>query len=281
VLSPFPPLALLRALCLPHRTPLLDEVHVALLRLLAARHRPPRGDGTRARAKALHWGFMDRDNWPLYAAVYVAARRSLSHATATPQWEGAEELAQGWDEAAERRAGLLAARLEREEHQLLPVQDKVALLEYLCERAMDLPEVALTLADRAECHDAQAVERARFAHADGHAEACRVCLLGGDLLLCDFCPGVYHAACVHEKPRALPPNWMCPECRVPDPSYFAARVPQLYCRVSFRSDPARREHWLLRVVHGFVLKQVGGPRRGAGGGRAHPGVLPFPSWASL
>ncbi len=46
---------------------------------------------------------------------------------------------------------------------------------------------------------------------DGADEVCNICSDGGDLLVCDECPRVYHLKCV--KLRRVPKGqWLCPVC---------------------------------------------------------------------
>ena len=261
-LSPFPALALLRGLCAPQRSAVVDEVHVQLLRVLARRHKGGGGSKlVKPKARLEAWGFLDRANWPVYFHYLVRARGDLSWAA----WgDDADLLAACWDEEAETAAWGLSAELAATEWHEAPVAVRVGVLEYLCNRLMDLPEVSTVLGTRGLYHDTDAIERAR--HEDGHSDACGVCNLGGDLVLCDTCPAVYHYACVKEKPATLPATWLCPECRFPDPAYFAARVPEHYCRVTYKDGKRGEEGWALRVLHGFVFKQVvTGPGMGVKG----------------
>ena len=46
---------------------------------------------------------------------------------------------------------------------------------------------------------------------DDHDEYCAVCGEGGNLMLCDFCPKVYHKNCVGLK-RVPRGQWRCPPC---------------------------------------------------------------------
>nr|QVX32604.1 CHD3/4/5B [Platynereis dumerilii] len=47
----------------------------------------------------------------------------------------------------------------------------------------------------------------------GHEHFCRVCRDGGEVMMCDFCPFVYHMTCLN-PPMTSPPlgNWKCPRC---------------------------------------------------------------------
>ena len=56
--------------------------------------------------------------------------------------------------------------------------------------------------------------------ADDHDDYCAVCDAGGEVLMCDACPRVYHLAC-HDPPlRQTPPfGWICSACvRPPFPT---------------------------------------------------------------
>ncbi|KAM3575763.1 hypothetical protein VYU27_002382 [Nannochloropsis oceanica] len=259
--SPFPALALLRGMCAPQRSMLLDEIHVQLLRVLARGYKGMGGMNKllTPKARCSSWAYLDRINWPVYFHFFLKAREEISWAT----WgDDAEVLAQAWDEEEEGKGWALSRELAAEEWQRTSVEVRVGILEWLCNRLMDLPEVGAVLGRRGLCYDTESVERAR--HPDGHMDTCAVCTLGGDLVLCDACPAVYHYGCVGEKLQGLPATWLCPECRFPDPAYFAARVPEHYCRVvrkrgkgdGERGGEDEEEGWSLRVVHGFVFKQV-------------------------
>ncbi|KAK2159555.1 hypothetical protein LSH36_151g07062 [Paralvinella palmiformis] len=46
-----------------------------------------------------------------------------------------------------------------------------------------------------------------------HQEFCRVCKDGGDVILCDFCPCVYHLSCLNPPLKEAPDgDWKCPRC---------------------------------------------------------------------
>jgi len=50
---------------------------------------------------------------------------------------------------------------------------------------------------------------------DGHHTMCCYCGDGGDILLCDFCPKVYHSECLKTLGAGQPPEegqWKCPPC---------------------------------------------------------------------
>ena len=248
-LSPFPPLALLRGLCAPQRSTLIDEVHVHLLRVLACYYKPPKLPSTSVKCQP--WGLLDQTNWPVYFGWYVRARQELTWAA----WGDADLLWAGRDEATEQGGLVLARELAAREWHRTSVATRVGVLEYLCGRLMDLPEVVEGLGARGAAYDMHALQRTE--HPDAHADFCGVCRASGDLLICDACPRVYHHACVGEKPYGLPAVWLCPECRFPDPAYYAARVPEHYCRVAFRARSGREEeNWALRILHGFVFRQV-------------------------
>lgn len=173
-------------------------------------------------------------------------------------WDASETLQAGWDEKEEAKALALSRELAVTEWHELSINSRIGILEYLCNLLMDYPEVVDMLTERGNVYDEESLERQK--HSDGHADTCYVCRVGGDLLLCDTCPAVFHYACVGEKVKSLPPTWICPECRFPDPSKFGGRVPEYYCRVSYSSkddeEEGREEDWILRIVHGFVFRQV-------------------------
>ncbi|XP_050414709.1 chromodomain-helicase-DNA-binding protein 4 isoform X3 [Patella vulgata] len=48
---------------------------------------------------------------------------------------------------------------------------------------------------------------------DDHAEFCRVCKDGGELLCCDQCPSAYHPFCLNPPIKNIPDgDWQCPRC---------------------------------------------------------------------
>ncbi|ESO88865.1 hypothetical protein LOTGIDRAFT_165279, partial [Lottia gigantea] len=48
---------------------------------------------------------------------------------------------------------------------------------------------------------------------DDHAEFCRVCKDGGELLCCDQCPSAYHPFCINPPIKNIPNgDWQCPRC---------------------------------------------------------------------
>ena len=50
---------------------------------------------------------------------------------------------------------------------------------------------------------------------DEHAEFCRVCKDGGELLCCDQCPSAYHIKCLNPPLPEIPDGeWQCPRCSV-------------------------------------------------------------------
>jgi len=58
-------------------------------------------------------------------------------------------------------------------------------------------------------------EKGDTSEEDDHDTYCRVCKDGGDVILCDFCPLVYHMNCLHPPMKNLPDgDWKCPICVV-------------------------------------------------------------------
>jgi len=58
-------------------------------------------------------------------------------------------------------------------------------------------------------------EKGDTSEEDDHETYCRVCKDGGDVILCDFCPLVYHMNCLHPPMKNLPDgDWKCPVCIV-------------------------------------------------------------------
>ena len=60
---------------------------------------------------------------------------------------------------------------------------------------------------------------------DTHDDYCAVCDVGGELLMCDSCPRVYHLAC-HDPPLRHVPRfaWVCGTCVRPRPF---VRIPRM------------------------------------------------------
>ena len=49
----------------------------------------------------------------------------------------------------------------------------------------------------------------------GHDDKCRTCKLTGNMILCDFCPDVYHLTCLNPALQQAPEgDWKCPRCEV-------------------------------------------------------------------
>ena len=58
-----------------------------------------------------------------------------------------------------------------------------------------------------------------------HQEFCRVCKDGGDVILCDFCPCVYHLSCLNPPLKEAPDgDWKCPRCVVISCSRFQIKI---------------------------------------------------------
>ena len=65
--------------------------------------------------------------------------------------------------------------------------------------------------------DAQPLDMTGVDEPEMNADICLVCGKGGQLLLCDSCPGAYHMGCVGETRWTIPKGdeqWHCPECKV-------------------------------------------------------------------
>lgn len=60
---------------------------------------------------------------------------------------------------------------------------------------------------------------------DDHAEFCRVCKDGGELLCCDQCTSAYHIRCLNPPLPEIPDGeWQCPRCAVSATSLDCPRV---------------------------------------------------------
>ena len=55
---------------------------------------------------------------------------------------------------------------------------------------------------------------------ESHDQQCRVCKERGEMILCDFCPGVYHLDCLNPPLTTVPEgDWKCPQCEVGEARY--------------------------------------------------------------
>jgi hypothetical protein len=58
-------------------------------------------------------------------------------------------------------------------------------------------------------------EKGDTSEEDDHESTCHVCSDGGDVVLCDSCPLVFHMKCLTPPIKSLPDgDWKCPVCVV-------------------------------------------------------------------
>jgi hypothetical protein len=87
-------------------------------------------------------------------------------------------------------------------------------------------------------------------HTAGEMDLCAICCVGGNLLMCDGCPAVYHYRCVGESSRACASDdpWLCPECEAGGRAESAGlRVPLAGC------DADGAIHWHM---HGGAVRSA-------------------------
>jgi hypothetical protein len=250
-LSPFPFEDLAAALAAPAPSTLADEVHVCVLRALAADETPKeRAD------RRLDLGLLDALTWPAFVWEYLtltfdplakhqwtsrpprgggAARR----AACEPADEAAVDAALAAGAAAPSAAALFAGRHPAgpgaaPEYAALPTGVKAAILARLCDALLECPTVLAEVERRLggdELVTGAGGEGGRFAvmtpeekrraeaaaarrqQSDANADVCVLCGLGGNLLCCDSCPAAYHMRCLGETSKSLGDgDWHCPEC---------------------------------------------------------------------
>lgn len=109
----------------------------------------------------------------------------------------------------------------------LSIAQKIDILEFLIDELLNVDSIAAEFTRRREAlyyqpftYGALPTET-EFEYLN-NADECAVCRLEGDLLCCDGCPSSYHRHCLDMSEfQALPEGtWLCPECRIADPSSF-------------------------------------------------------------
>lgn len=81
----------------------------------------------------------------------------------------------------------------------VPVEQKLTLLEYLCEEFINSQSAREILNNEGNLK---------------HDDHCRVCHKLGDLLCCESCPAVFHLGCLDPPLKQVPnEEWVCPLCK--------------------------------------------------------------------
>lgn len=170
----------------------------------------------------LDWTLLDIITWPLHLQAYLAAY------------------------AFEGMCAFKFA-LTRVEYYKLAVENKVAVLNFLCHHVMDTDEIRAEIATREslliesleedcngmpqilveeespqpECAVGGAFKvemPEKHEVKEKNSDECVLCGMNGNLLCCDGCPGAYHARCVGITKSTLPQgDWLCPECAIDGP----------------------------------------------------------------
>ncbi|KAA3455501.1 DDT domain-containing protein PTM-like [Gossypium australe] len=230
--------------------PLLDAVHVALMRALSCHLETISSEGSELASKCLRcldWSLLDTLTWPAYLVQYFVI---MGYARG-PEWEGF------YEDVAER------------EYYSLYVVRKLMILQILCDDVLDYAEVRAEIDMReameigvdldtvvtdslekgprkfhpihfktSACKGKEAMEINAESHGvksssrtcslglrgtggtaavdtdvDGNSDECRLCGMDGTLLCCDGCPSAYHTRCIGVVKMHIPEGpWYCPEC---------------------------------------------------------------------
>lgn len=112
-------------------------------------------------------------------------------------------------------------------HFSLSLEQKLVILEFLTDQLLSVAEITAELQKRKTIESCYKVpygvwpSKEQFEALD-NADECGVCQGEGELLCCDGCVRSYHRSCLamnalEELPEG---KWLCPECRLVDPSLF-------------------------------------------------------------
>ena len=235
-LSPIHPIVFARALLTARPTSIMDHVHTSMLRYVdlwccafCSVSELHLDSGTRLihvdRYNENEWGDLttkgyeqsdlclcDTMTWPFYVRLAVGVHV-------------AEAGAEGFGENTERLTQLASA-LRTQEPYRLPVCDKIAILQFLCDKVLDTESVRFEIAERQRRQEFRLRQlRQSLQHGEDpddmeeqdNSDVCNVCSKGGQLICCDTCTSAYHMKCVRETRHTLPDGeWSCPECTIPD-----------------------------------------------------------------
>ncbi|KAK8707552.1 hypothetical protein V6N13_058608 [Hibiscus sabdariffa] len=230
--------------------PLLDAVHVALMRALSCHLETISSEGSELASKCLRcldWSLLDTLTWPAYLVQYFVI---MGYARG-PEWKGF------YEDIAER------------EYYSLPASRKLMILQILCDDVLDYAELRAEIDMReatevgvdpdaivtdplekgprrahpiysktsafkgrevmeitSESHEVKSSSRTCSlglrssggaagvdTDVDGNSDECRLCGMDGTLLCCDGCPSAYHSRCIGVMKMHIPEGtWYCPEC---------------------------------------------------------------------
>lgn len=167
-----------RALTLLEQTSLLSTVHVALLRTIAAET----ALGSTLH-EALEWALLDVHTWPELLPRYIKAH-------ADPKF----------DTAALDAGRFLAVH----DYPQTTTAQRLTMLALLCDN------VLRTKAFRKTVETGGGGNAVAVADSEDY---CRKCGVGGELVLCELCPAVYHIQCMDPPLTEIPEGeWFCPDC---------------------------------------------------------------------
>uniref|UniRef100_A0A7S4IQS3 PHD-type domain-containing protein n=2 Tax=Odontella aurita TaxID=265563 RepID=A0A7S4IQS3_9STRA len=114
-------------------------------------------------------------------------------------------------------------------HHLLPLESKLAMLEYLLDELLNTGPVLSDLAKRKRVTDCYRdkygpLPTPRELDDLNNVDDCTVCGREGDLLCCDGCTGSYHRKCVdiNANQELGEGAWLCPECSTADSGKFGS-----------------------------------------------------------
>ncbi|XP_022752622.1 DDT domain-containing protein PTM-like isoform X6 [Durio zibethinus] len=232
--------------------PLLDAVHVALMRALSCHLETVSSEGSELASKCLRcldWSLLDALTWPVYLVQYFM----LMGYARGPEWKR------------------FYKDVSKREYYSLPVIRKLMVLQLLCDDVLEYAEmraeidmreamevgtdpdaVATDLSERgprrvhprhsktSACKEREAMEIIAESHevksssrtfslglkstegnagvdadVDGNNDECRLCGMDGTLLCCDGCPSAYHSRCIGVMKMYIPEGpWYCPECAI-------------------------------------------------------------------
>ncbi|XVF69080.1 hypothetical protein PTKIN_Ptkin11bG0051900 [Pterospermum kingtungense] len=228
--------------------PLLDGVHVALLRALSCHLETLSSEGSELASKCLRcldWSLLDSLTWPVYLVQYFII---MGYAKG-PEWKSFYE------------------DVSKREHYSLNVSRKLLILQLLCDDVLEYAELRIEIDTReatevgtdpdvvvtdppergprqvhpkysktSACKEREAMEIITENHGvksssrsyslglrsaevnadvDGNNDECRLCGMDGTLLCCDGCPSAYHSRCIGVMKMHIPEGpWYCPECAI-------------------------------------------------------------------
>ncbi|XVF46841.1 hypothetical protein PTKIN_Ptkin03bG0060100 [Pterospermum kingtungense] len=265
-LSPFGLDDFVGSLNYPGPNPLLDAVHVALLRALSCHLETISSEGSELASRCLRcldWSLLDTLTWPVYLVQYFMVMG----------YAGESEWKRFYEDVSKR------------EYYSLPVSRKLMILQHLCDDVLDYAELRAEIDVReanevgtdpdayltdppengprrvhprysktSACKEREAMEIIAESHkvksssttyslglrstegnasvdadVDGNSDECRLCGMDGTLLCCDGCPSAYHSRCIGVMKMYIPEGpWYCPECAI------AKMVPTITVNSSLR-----------------------------------------------